>query len=504
MNDEDEFNVIGKMTHIPKKQNDRGHGWFYRRPGIGRLSEDSLRSTWQSYNPDWPNFSAYHQFDKAHLVMLIEEGIIPKNEGIRCLITLRQMEVEGIDDARRKIGGGAHSGEAYLIQKLGWWTGGWIHAGRSSHDLSRTHQRIVLRCYILDVMDSLNELRETLLDLSEEHVDTIMPYWSHGQRGRPITLAFYFMTWVKMFERDFERLELCYKHTNISPAGTSEGTGTDFPLNPQRTSDLLGFDDVYGNANDMWLANDFITETFSALVILGDPLKRMGEDLQLWNSWEFRIAELSDKWCGTSSVMAHKKNPGAIYTLPVGQASAKGRFFLGTFTELQKAVRDMIDSIRMAIDMLKTTTWYVDRMKEYCETGWICIPDLARTMCKEKGLPWRVAHQICATLVRLAIDEGKSEQDVTSEFVDRAAIEYPDFSRPLRMKEDSIRNAFDPKTSVKNRMSYGGANPERVSEQIDVSRMTLRQDRNNVKTKRDVLKEASDNLEKSIDLLIGD
>ena len=115
-----------------------------------------------------------------------------------------------------------------------------------------------------------------------------------------------------------------------------------------------------------------------------------------------------------------------------------------------------------------------------------------------------MAHQICATLVRLAIDEGKSEQDVTSEFVDRAAIEYPDFARPLGMKEDSIRNAFDPKTSVKNRMSYGGANPERVSDQIDVSRMTLRQDRNNVKTKRDVLKEASDNLEESIDLLIGD
>jgi argininosuccinate lyase len=351
-------------------------------------------------------------------------------------------------------------------------------------------------------MDAVNDLRETLLDLSGQYLETIMPFWSHGQRGRPITLAFYFMTWVKMMERDLERLILCYKHTNISPAGSSEGTGTDFPLNPARVAELLGFDKVYGNANDMWLTNDFRVEAFAALMILGDPLRRMGEDLQYWSGWEYRIAELADRWCGTSSIMAHKKNPYAIYTLPVGGASAKARVLLGTPAELDIAVRDVIDSIRIAIDMLKTTTWNTDRMIEFCKSGWICIPDLARSMCEVKGLPWRIAHQICATLVRLAVSDGMSEKDVTSKFVDRAAVAYPAYGKPLNLKEEVIREAFDPKISVKKRVVNGGAAPKRVQEQITQSRDKLRIDRKDVNNRRSRLKLAEEKLERAIDRLI--
>lgn len=200
--------------------------------------------------------------------------------------------------------------------------------------------------------------------------------------------------------------------------------------------------------------------------------------------------------------MAHKKNPHAIYTLPVGGASAKTRILLGTPVEFDKSVRDVMDSVRMAIDMLKTTTWYTDRMKEFCMSGWICIPDLARTMCEEKGLPWRVAHQICATLVRLAMSEGKSEKDVTSSFVDRAAVEYPVYGKPLNLSEESIRRAFNPEISVKKRIVHGGAAPDRVREQINESQEKLMKDRKNVEEKRSRLKAAAEKLERAIDGLI--
>ncbi len=499
---EDEYQSIGNMSYIPTRQRNRGHGWFYRRPGIGRLMEEDRRRTWTSYTSEWPQFWAYQQFDKAHLVMLVEAGVVPVAEGVACLQALRAMEREGIDDARRAIGGVAHSGEAYLTMKLGWWTGGWINAGRSSHDLGEVHQRITQRHYLLDLMAAVNDLREALLDLSEPHLETLVPYWSHGQRGRPITLAFYFLTWVKMLERDLERLDLCYRHTNISPAGSSEGTGTDFPLNPQRTADLLGFDGIYGNANDMWLTTDFRVEAFAALLTIGDPLRRLGEDLQHWSGWEYRIVDLADRWCGTSSIMAHKKNPHAIYTLPIGEASARARLLLGTPEALAHAVRDVMDGLRMAIDMLQTTTWNVDRMREFCLSGWICIPDLARTMCEEKGLPWRMAHQICATLVRLAEREGLSEREVTSAFVDRAAKEYPNYGQSLHLSEASIRHAFDPERSVHRRQVHGGAAPERVREQIAASREQLTTDRQQVAAKRQRLTAAAARLEAAIDRLI--
>ena len=500
---EDEFISIDKMTYIPKIQKNRGHGWFYRRPGIGRLMEEDRRRTWVSYSPSWPRFYGYHQFDKAHLVMLLEEQIIPRDEGIQCLRALRMMESEGIDQARQQIGGIAHSGEAYLTMKLGWWTGGWIHAGRSSHDLNTVNQRITQRNYILDVMDNVNNLRETLITLSEQHVNTIMPYWSHGQRGRPVTLAFYFMTWVKMLERDFERLVLCYKHTNISPAGTSEGTGTDFPLNPRRTAELLGFDAVYENANDMWLTDDFRIEAFATLITIGAPLRRLGEDLQLWSGWEYRIADLADRWCGTSSIMAHKKNPHAIYTLPIGERSAKTRIHSGSAEEFAIAVRDIIDSLQIAREILQTTSWNTDRMIECCHSGWLCIPDLARSLCVSKGLPWRIAHQICATLVRLATEEGKLEQDVTPALLDRAAIAYPAFGQPLNVSEQLIRDALNPVNSIHARIVHGSTNPLQVHKQITSSQETLLHDRQITTLKRTKLQDAEQLLETSITRLLS-
>ncbi|MCW4041033.1 MAG: lyase family protein [Candidatus Bathyarchaeota archaeon] len=495
---EDEYINIEKMTYIPKIQQNRGHGWFYRRPGIGRLMEEDRRRTWTSYSPSWPRFYGYHQFDKAHLVMLLEEQIIPRDEGIPCLQALRTMENEGIDHARQQIGGVAHSGEAYLTMKFGWWTGGWIHAGRSSHDLNTVNQRITQRNYLLDLMDNVNDLRETLITLSDQHMNTILPYWSHGQRGRPITLAFYFLTWVKMLERDFERLVLCYKHTNISPAGTSEGTGTDFPLNPHRTAELLGFDAVYENANDMWLTDDFRIEAFATLITIGTPLRRLGEDLQLWSGWEYRIADLADRWCGTSSIMAHKKNPHAIYTLPLGESSAKARIHLGTAEELAVAVRDIINSLQIATEILQTTSWNTDQMMEFCHSGWLCIPDLARTLCVSKGLPWRMAHQICATLVRLATEEGKSEQDVTAGLLDRAAIAYPAFGRPLNVSEQLIRDALNPVNSIHSRIIHGSTSPPQVQKQITSSRQTLVHDKQITNLTRKKLQDAATLLETRI------
>jgi argininosuccinate lyase len=123
-------------------------------------------------------------------------------------------------------------------------------------------------------------------------------------------------------------------------------------------------------------------------------------------------------------------------------------------------------------------------------------------MCEEKGLPWRVAHQICATLVRLAISECKSENDVTSNFVDRAAVAYPVYGKPLHLSEASIRKAFNPEISVRRRSVHGGAAPDRVREQINESRERLMRDRKHLKEKRNRLKAAAEKLEQAIDGLI--
>jgi len=506
-----EYESIGKMTFVPKGYKDRGDGWFYRMAGL-RLTEPP--EPFEIYERSIPEFAGYHLFDKVHTIMLVEEGIIPKEIGVQLLKAFREMEEEGIDKARREAGSVAHSGEAYLIQKLGWGVGGWLHEGRSSHDLAITQHRVLQRDSLLDIMDGVNDLRKTLLDLSERHLETVMPYYTALQHARPMTLGFFLMSFAKMLERDFDRLELSYRHTNISPMGSAEGTGSDFPLNPHRTAELAGFDGVFENACDMWEGYDVRAEAFAVLGMINDVIARIAGHLYLWCSQEFGIAELADRYCGTSSIMSQKKNPSGVETLSSAGIAARHLELIDEGSRLvagggndryfDEAVRLTMNNLTHLDGILKTTTFNTKRMRELCNYGFICNADLCRILVQKRKLPWRTAHQITATMTRLARQEGKEMADMTPEFLDRAARECVYYGRPLNLSEETIREAFDPDRSVRSLNSHGSTAPERVKEQITASRDRLKQDMDAVKAKRAKIEAAANRLERTIDALIGE
>jgi argininosuccinate lyase len=501
MTERREYISIGKMTHVPKEQKNRGHGWFYQRTGIGRLMED--KEPFDTYVPSVPQYWGYHLFDVVHLIMLIEEDIIPKAIGVQLLKALKEMEGEDIDEARKKAGGLAHSGEAYLIQKLGWDVGGYLHAGRSSNDLAPTYRRVQQRHLLLDVADELNNLRETLLNLAEEHVETILPEYTSIQLARPMTLGYLFVAWVNMLERDFTRFELTYKHTNVSPMGSTDGTGSDFPLNLERTAELAGFDSVFNNGLDVadYSIRDEETEAFALLRMITDVTASIGETLQLWFSYEFRMAEIADRYAGTSSIMSQKKNPGARSLV----GAAKNVLALGfSGGNIGGAVRATINSLRYASGILETTTWNKARMRELCEFGFTCNASLCRIIVQEKGLSWRTAHQITATMTRRALERGMQMRDVTSEFLDKCAEEYLGYGKPLNLGEEKLGEVWNIEKNVNNQKTRGGTAPERVMEQIAESREGLKRDRGSVKEKRDKLRVSAQKRERAMNALIGE
>ncbi len=384
MTEDRDYITIGRMTHVPKAQKSRGHGWFYRRPGVGRLTEDS--EPFDTYTPSVPRYWGYHLFDVVHVLMLTEEGIIPRGIGVQLLTALRELEAEGIDEARDRVGGVAHSGEAYLIQKLGWDVGGYIHAGRSSNDLAPTYRRIQQRHLLLDVADALNALRDALLTLVADHVATLVPEYTALQLAQPMTLGYLFEAWATMLERHFTRWTLAYTHTNVSPMGSADGTGSDFPLNLDRTAELAGFDRVFENGLDVadYSIRDEETEAFALLRMITDVTASVGETLQLWCSHEFQMAEIADRYAGTSSIMSQKKNLAARALVE----AAKTVLALGVEgVSIEGAARATINSLRYARGILETTTWHTARMRELCEYGFICNASLCRILVQEKGLP---------------------------------------------------------------------------------------------------------------------
>jgi len=508
----------GKKEGVPEDYDYRGHLWFAKRPGIGRLME-AMAPDFQVAERGWegkPPFHAYHMFDKSHVVMLTERGIIPRGDGIAILRAFREMEGEGVAAARERVGGVDHSGEAYLIAAVGWEVGGRIHIGRSTGDLVSTSLHVVQREYTLQAMEALLGARGAMIAFAEEHVETVTPMYSAGltvygsvnllQHAQTMTLGYYVMAFVRQLEREFHKLEAAYRLFQISPAGSAIGTGTDVPgFDRRRTMELMGFDDLYDNCFDAEKHEQYTLDSFAALLTLSHVVSGLFFDLLLYSTHEFRLVEPADRYCGTSSIMPQKKNPTAFRWLADLAVNVRARMMEARNADgMNRSWVDVINGLRMIPGILETLKVDAERNLELAGEFWSGAADLAVAIVREKGLPWRTAHQIVATMVRHAIEEGIAPKDVTREVLDRAAVEYPDYAKPLGLSTEVIQEAMDPRAMVERRTLVGGPAPVRVRETITESRERLKGDRETVKTLKGRLEASAEKLEKAIDDLIGD
>src|SRR5262249_43269412 len=185
------------------------------------------------------SYAAFHSFDKAHTIALREAGLISEEVARAILSGLREMEAEGIETVRDRMGGGRHSGEAYLTGKLGADVAGWINLGRSSGDLDAVSWRYNLRRRIPTLLAKLNQLRAALIDVADRHVDTVMPCASIGQPAQCASLAHVLLSWEAPFARDSKRAADLYREAGASPSGAGIMTGSTFPISRQRTAELL-------------------------------------------------------------------------------------------------------------------------------------------------------------------------------------------------------------------------------------------------------------------------
>ena len=114
----------------------------------------------------------------------------------------------------------------------------------------------------------------------------------------------------------------------MNPLGACAITGTGFPIDRHRTSELLGFDGPTGNTYGSIATVDYLLESVSATAIAIVGLGRVVQDLLLWGTMEFGYLRLADGFVQSSSIMPQKRNPvalehaRAIGSKAVGQAQA--------------------------------------------------------------------------------------------------------------------------------------------------------------------------------------
>jgi argininosuccinate lyase len=304
-----------------------------------------------------------------------------------------------------------------------------LHTGRSRNDQVATDIRLYVRAAIDDITTLLDTLRSALLDLAEQHADTIMPGFTHMQVAQPITFGHHMLAYVEMFGRDAERMQDCRRRVNRLPLGAAALAGTTFPIDRERVAKTLGFDSVCQNSLDAVSDRDFAIEFCAAGAVVMMHVSRMAEELVIWMSPRVGFIDIADRFCTGSSIMPQKKNPdvpelargktGRVYghlmgllTLMKGQPLAYNKDNQEDKEPLFDTVDTLLDTLRIFADMAGGISVKPDAMRAAALQGYATATDLADYLVK-KGLPFRDAHEAVARAVRVCVDAGSDLSDLT-------------------------------------------------------------------------------------------
>ena len=213
------------------------------------------------------------------------------------------------------------------------------------------------------------------------------------------------------------RLKAAFASTNRNPLGACAITGTGFPIDRARTTELLGFDEPTGNTYGSIATVDYLLESVSATAVLLTGLGRVVQDFLLWCTSEFGYLRLADGFVQCSSIMPQKRNPvalehaRAIASKAVGQAGAiltavhNTPFgdIVDTEDDLQPLVLSMFkDAIRMVglvAAAMSTAEFNRARLAERAGQDWITVTELADTLAREQGVPFTKSHEVATRLV---------------------------------------------------------------------------------------------------------
>jgi len=304
-----------------------------------------------------------------------------------------------------------------------------LHTGRSRNDQVATDIRLYMRTAIDGISVLLRDLRLALVDLAEQHADTILPGFTHMQVAQPITFGHHMLAYVEMFGRDAERMADCRKRVNRLPLGAAALAGTTFPIDRERVAKTLGFDDVCRNSLDAVSDRDFAIEFCAAAALVMTHISRMSEELVIWMSPRVGFIDIADRFCTGSSIMPQKKNPDvpelargktgrvnghliALLTLMKGQPLAYNKDNQEDKEPLFDTVDTVTDTLRIFADMARGITVKPEAMRAAALQGYATATDLADYLVK-KGLPFRDAHEAVAHAVRACEKRGCDLTDLS-------------------------------------------------------------------------------------------
>lgn len=424
----------------------------------------------------------------AHVLMLEESKIIPRADAAKILKALAEIEQDyrsgafSIDPER----GAQLTLEKEVVERAGADAGLRMHTARSRNDQVMVTELLFLRDKTIELGHSFGRVMELLLQKAEGAREMVMPGYTHMQPGKPASLCQWYLTYVHSLARVVEAFEFTLQQFDKNPLGSVESFGTSWPIDRERTQQLLGFASVWEIPQDAIAHRGvFQLQLLSVINLFGVTLSKFASDLMLYSTFEFGYVEFGDDVAERlhpitgSSVMAQKRNPDALELLRASASQLGGIYQsalavlsglpMGYNRDSRDVKRYIASAFQIANSSLETMESVIpslhfnaERMEEAVRRNYSLTTDFADALAQQTGEPYRKIYKVVGTAVDRAIQAGKSLDELERSDLETVfkefGIEVP-ADLPLSLLSE-------PKEALSRRQHIGGSSAERLREQI--------------------------------------
>ena len=428
----------------------------------------------------------------AYAKALAKSGIITKKEAATLVKGLKVVEAE-FGTGKFEVAPGdedIHTAVERRLKEIVGDVAGKLHTGRSRNDQVATDLRLFCLQAISDQQLAISKLQAALLAQAGQHIETVMPGYTHLQRAQPITFAHWCLAYFWQLQRDVERLSDCLKRVAVLPLGSGALAGNPFNIDRLALAHDLGFinnpSPITNNSLDGVSDRDFVAELLFCCALTGIHISRLAEDLILYSTAEFGFVTFADAYSTGSSLMPQKKNPDAM-ELARGKSGRLVGNLMAVLTllkglpmtynkDMQEDKEPLFDSLNtLAITLpvvagaINTLTVNKPAMRAALSPNMLAT-DVAEYLVR-KGVPFRTAHHLSGQAVSLAEQRGVGINEL--DLNDWRGISKH-FEADIAKVFGYERDAISYEQSIASRDVTGGTSPRAIREQIKAAKKVLR------------------------------
>lgn len=415
--------------------------------------------------------------NKAHLVMLVETGILTRQQGTSIAQALAAIAAETNMDALTYTG--EHEDyffyvESELKRRLGPDLGGMLHTARSRNDMDHTVFKLALMDRGQMLYTQVRDLIGALIETAQRERDTLIVAYTHGQPAQPSTFGHYLSAAIEVLIRDADRLDCALDTVELCPMGAAAITTSGFPIDRERMAELLGFREPLVNSYGCIASVDYVTGLYCAIKLVFLHLGRVIQDMAFWSAFEVGQLYVPNSLVQISSIMPQKRNPVPIEhmrhlsSVTVGRCDMVVNTMHNTpFTdmndsegEVQQAGHAAFESGGRVLDLLTAflpaCSIDVRRVRKNSDAACITITELADTLVRDEDLSFRQAHDIAAQTAEAVI---AAQTPLSEGFAAFGEAFTASTARTTKMDETAFRTSVAPETFVNRRNRTGGPAP---------------------------------------------